>query len=95
MENEINAAYLLISVICYLVVEALKGTPVKSQLYPLIALALGGLLGGVGNRFLPELICASGSAQAILFGSLCGLAATGGDQIYKQMRELWSSKKVQ
>lgn len=95
METEINAAYLLISVICYIAVEAIKTTPIKSQLYPLVALVLGGLLGGLGNRFLPELVLASGTAQAVLFGALCGLAATGGDQIYKQLCELLGSKKAQ
>ncbi len=92
MENEINMAYLLISVICYLIVEILKTTPAKSQLYPLVSLVAGGTLGGIGNCFLPEIICAANTAQAVIFGALCGLAATGGDQIYKQMLELIKNK---
>lgn len=92
MENEINTAYLLVSVICYLIVEILKTTPVKSQLYPLASLVVGGILGGVGNYFFPEVICAAGMAQAVIFGALCGLAATGGDQVCKQVTKLLKRK---
>lgn len=55
------------------------------RLIPLIAAAFGAVLGIVAFFATPELIPASNAFVAILIGGASGLAATGTNQIFKQM----------
>ena len=55
------------------------------RFFPLIAGALGSGLGVVAFFTMPELIPASNAFVAILIGGASGLAATGTNQIIKQL----------
>ena len=52
---------------------------------PLIAGALGAVLGVIAFFALPEIIPAGDAFTAILVGGASGLAATGTNQIFKQL----------
>lgn len=52
---------------------------------PLIAAALGAVLGIAAFFTMPEIIPASNAFAAVLIGGASGLAATGTNQIFKQL----------
>ena len=72
-----------ITVICFLVAEAVKATPLDNKWLPVICGALGGVLGVVALRVMPE-FPATDVITAVAVGVVSGLAATGAHQIYKQ-----------
>ena len=78
------AAIPVITVIVFLVVEAVKATPLDNKWLPVIAGAFGGALGVVAMFFMPE-YPAHDVLTAIAIGIVSGLAATGAHQIYKQL----------
>ncbi len=84
--------YPLTVVICYLAVEAIKQSGIKKEWLPMISLAMGGILCGVG--FALGIKIETTLASAIIKGILCGLAATGGDQAYKHAAELIRGEKI-
>lgn len=94
MLYDINITYPVIAVVCYLAVELIKKTPLRSEFYPAVSCILGAILGGLGNIFFPEMIAAENIVCAIINGALCGLAATGGNQIYKKAIELLKGDNV-
>ena len=55
------------------------------RLIPLIAAVTGGVLGVLAFYFMPTMIPADNVIRAILIGGASGLAATGTNQIFKQM----------
>lgn len=74
----------VITVIVFLVVEAVKATPLDNKWLPVIAGAFGGALGVVAMFVMPEFPGAD-PLTAIAIGIVSGLAATGAHQIYKQL----------
>lgn len=74
-----------ITVICFLVAEGIKLTPLNEKWLPIICGALGGILGIICMKFLPSAMPASDWITAIAIGIESGLAATGGHQIFKQL----------
>jgi hypothetical protein len=52
---------------------------------PLIACGLGAILGVIAYFAMPEVIPASNAFVAVLIGGASGLAATGTNQIFKQL----------
>lgn len=72
-----------ITVICFLIAEAVKATALDNRWLPVICGALGGILGVVALRIMPE-FPANDIITAIAVGIVSGLAATGAHQIYKQ-----------
>lgn len=72
-----------ITVICFLVAEAVKATSLDKKWLPVICGVLGGILGVVGMYVIPE-YPAHDILNAIAYGIVSGLAATGAHQIYKQ-----------
>lgn len=74
-----------ISVICWLAGEAVKLSPVEDKWIPLICGVCGGLLGLLGMRVMPD-FPAEDLMSATAVGIVSGLAATGADQIGKQMK---------
>lgn len=74
-----------ISAICYLVAQAIKATPLDNKWLPAICGVVGLVLGLVGLYVVPNF-----PAQDILsagaIGVASGLAATGANQIYKQLK---------
>lgn len=73
-----------IVVICYLVAAALKATPMDNKWLPVICGVSGGILGVLGLMFMPE-YPAQDWMTAVAVGIVSGLAATGVNQIHKQL----------
>ncbi len=74
----------VITVIVFLIVEAVKATPLDNKWLPVIAGACGGVLGVVATYVMPE-FPAGDPLTAVAIGIVSGLAATGAHQIYKQL----------
>ncbi len=75
-----------ISVICWLAGEAVKLSPLEDKWIPVICGVCGGLLGLLGMRVMPD-FPAGDLMSAAAVGIVSGLAATGADQIGKQMKK--------
>lgn len=80
------ASVAAITVICFLAAQAVKLTPLDTKWLPVICGVLGGILGVVGMFVMPE-FPAHDVLNAIAYGIVSGLAATGAHQIYKQQME--------
>ena len=81
-----------ITVICFLVAEAVKATPLDNKWLPVICGALGGVLGVVALHVMPE-FPATDVITAVAVGVVSGLAATGAHQIYKQQTKKGAHEK--
>ena len=79
------ASVAAITVICYLVAQAIKATPLENKWLPIISGAVGGALGVVGFYVMPD-FPADDIITAVSVGIVSGLAATGAHQIYKQLK---------
>ncbi len=79
------ASVAAITVICYLVAQAIKATPLENKWLPIISGAVGGVLGVVGYYVMPD-FPADDIITAVSVGIVSGLAATGAHQIYKQLK---------
>ena len=75
----------LIVVICYIAITAIKSTRIESKWYPLISCGLGMLIGVAMHYIVPEFIGATSLIVAIISGGVSGLAATGSNQVLKQL----------
>lgn len=73
-----------ITVICYLAAMAVKATEVDNKWLPVICGVIGAILGVVGMFYMPG-YPATDIITAIAIGIVSGLAATGADQVYKQL----------
>ena len=73
-----------ITVICYLAAQAVKATNLDNKWLPVICGVLGGILGVVGLYWIPE-YPAQDIITAIAVDIMSGLAATGVNQVYKQL----------
>ena len=73
-----------ITVICYLAAQAVKATNLDNKWLPVICGVLAGILGVVGLYWIPE-YPAQDIITAIAVGIMSGLAATGVNQVYKQL----------
>lgn len=78
------AAIPVITVICFLVAEAVKAAGLDTKWLPVICGVVGGILGVVALKIMPE-FPANNILTAIAVGIVSGLAATGAHQIYKQL----------
>lgn len=76
-----------IVVICYLAGIGAKLTPViKDNYIPVVVGIVGGILGVVGMYVIPD-FPANDVLNAIAVGIVSGLASTGVNQIYKQVKK--------
>ncbi len=75
-----------ITIICYLAAECTKATAIDNKWLPVICGILGGAL-GVAAMFLMPNYPAEDFITAVAVGIVSGLAATGIDQIGKQLGE--------
>lgn len=75
-----------ITVICYLAAQALKATAMDNKWLPVICGLCGGVLGVVGWRVMAG-YPAEDVLTAIAVGIVSGLAATGINQISKQLTQ--------
>lgn len=78
------AGVAVITVICYLVGEIVKVSGVDNKYIPCIVGAVGGVLGVAGMFLMPD-FPAKDYMTAVAVGIVSGLAATGINQIAKQM----------
>lgn len=76
----------VITVICFLIAEAVKATALDNKWLPIICGVCGGALGVVALKVMPE-FPAVDVLTAIAIGIVSGLAATGAHQVYKQLSE--------
>lgn len=72
-----------ITIICYLIAEGVKATPLANKWLPVICGVCGAVLGAVGMLIMPD-FPASDYLTAVAVGIVSGLAATGANQIFKQ-----------
>lgn len=78
---------LAIVVITYLIGIAAKQIPqIKDELIPVIVGVAGGILGAVGMYVIPD-FPANDIMNAIAVGIVSGLASTGVNQVYKQIKK--------
>lgn len=84
-----------IAVIVYLLAEIFKvfanGREKWLKLIPVLCGTLGAILGAVAWRFCPGYISAENVFTAIATGIVSGLAATGANQIGKQLKKTSSA----
>ncbi len=73
-----------IIIICYLAAMAVKATRLDNKYIPVICGILGGILGVLAMFLVPD-YPASDYLTAIAVGIVSGLAATGVNQIFKQL----------
>ena len=73
-----------ITVICYLVAQIVKATALDNKWLPILCGATGAVLGVVGLYVMPE-FPAGDVVTAVAVGIVSGLAATGANQVYKQL----------
>lgn len=78
------ASVAAITVICYLIAIGVKATKLDNKYIPVICGALGGILGIVGMFVIPQ-YPAKDVLNAAAVGIVSGLAATGANQVYKQL----------
>lgn len=83
--TELTVTIPAIIVICYLIGMACKATEhVKDNYIPVIMGAVGGLLGVVGMLTITD-FPASDILNSVAIGITSGLAATGANQVVKQL----------
>lgn len=78
------ASVAAITVIAYLIGEVVKATGLDNKWIPVICGVCGGALGVVGMTIMPE-FPATDYITAVAVGIVSGLAATGANQIVKQL----------
>ena len=74
-----------ITVIVYIIGLAVKATNIDNKWIPVICGIVGGALGVVGMMYMPD-FPATDYITAAAVGIVSGLAATGADQVVKQMK---------
>ena len=74
-----------ITIICYVAAEAVKATKLDTKWLPVICGILGGLLGALGVYVMPD-FPAEDVITAAAIGIVSGLASTGANQVYKQLK---------
>lgn len=85
----VSVVYALIGVIT----KAVNNNEKFKRFIPLLALIIGAIIGGVLFVFEPTLIGAESGFSAVLIGGASGLAATGTDQVVKQLTKNDTDKK--
>ncbi|MDO4269409.1 MAG: phage holin family protein [Eubacteriales bacterium] len=84
MENLGFTAIPAITVICYLIAQIVKATALDNKWLPVICGVAGAVLGPVAMHVMPD-FAASDVITAVAIGIVSGLAATGVNQIVKQL----------
>lgn len=79
------ASVVAITVICYLVAQGIKATKLDNKWLPVISGTVGGILGVVGFYVMPD-FPSNDILTAVAVGIVSGLAATGANQVYKQLK---------
>ena len=80
------ASVAAITVICYLIGQGVKVSPLDDKYIPIIVGAVGGIIGAVAFFIHMPDFPAVDIITAIAVGIVSGLAATGANQVYKQLK---------
>ena len=80
------ASVAAITVLCYLFGMIVRASGLDNKWIPIVCGVAGGLLGLLGMAVMPA-FPAEDVITALAVGIVSGLAATGADQIRKQMKE--------
>ena len=80
------AVVAVITVICYLIGQAVKASGLENKWIPIIVGTFGGVL-GVAGMYLMADFPAQDYLTAVAVGMVSGLAAVGVDQIGKQLNQ--------
>ena len=80
------ASVAAITVICYLIGEAVKLTALDNKWIPVFCGVAGAVLGIAGMYIMAD-FPATDYITAAAVGIVSGLAATGANQVYKQLKE--------
>lgn len=75
-----------ITIICYLIGEVIKLLPLDNKWVPVICGIAGAALGYAAMHIMPD-FPATDLITALAIGIVSGLAATGVNQVYKQMKD--------
>ncbi len=78
------ASVAVITVICYLVGQVVKVSGIDNKWIPIVVGVAGGILGVVGMHIMPD-FPAQDYLTAVAVGIVSGLAATGVNQVVKQL----------
>ena len=78
------AAIPAITVICYLIAQVVKATSLDNKWLPIICGVAGAVLGIVAMYIMPD-YAATDYLSAVAVGIVSGRAATGANQVYKQL----------
>lgn len=73
-----------ITVLSYLAAQCVKATSIDNKYLPVICGVLGGILGVAGMKIIPD-FPATDIINAAAVGVVSGFAATGVNQVYKQL----------
>lgn len=77
-------SFLMTIILCYILVALIKRTSIASEWLPLISGALGIGLNIAAFYLIPTLVPCEEISMAVFYGFICGLAATGTNQVFKQ-----------
>ena len=80
------ASVAAITVICLLVAQGVKATSLDNKWLPVLCGVVGGVLGVVGMYVMPD-FPANDVITSVAVGIVSGLAATGANQVYKQLKQ--------
>lgn len=86
MENLSFVTVAGITALCYLAGLGVRLSPLDNRYIPLLCGVLGALLGFAGLRIMPG-FPADNLIDALAVGAASGLAATGADQLGRQLGE--------
>jgi hypothetical protein len=75
----------IIVVACYGIVELIKKTPLESKWYPVVSGSIGAVLAVLLYLLAPEIVGMTSPWSALVGGLTSGLAATGTNQVFKQL----------
>lgn len=87
------ASFAAIAVVCYLIAQGVKATSLDNKWLPVICGAVGAVLGVICLVLKVPDFPAEDYVTAIAVGVVSGLAATGANQIYKQLSKNKNSKE--
>lgn len=80
-----NVGVPTITILCYIVGAAVKASSADSKFIPIICGALGAILGIAAMFAMPD-FPANDVITAAAIGAVSGLAATGANQVFKQLK---------
>ena len=81
-----------ITAICYLIAMGVKAIPIDNKWIPVVCGTAGGTLGIIGMKCVTD-FPATDPLTAVAVGVVSGLAATGANQVYKQLTAKTEDRK--